>query len=52
MTIYYIKKVNQGKAKKVAIIAVAHKLLRIIYGVWKNGEFFRAGLYEVCPFHS
>jgi len=38
---YYIKKVDEGKAKKVAIIAVAHKLLRIIYGMWKNGEFFR-----------
>lgn len=38
---YYIKKTDEGKAKKVAIIAVAHKLLRIIYGMWKNGEFFR-----------
>jgi transposase len=26
---YYIKKVNKGKAKKVAIITVTHKLLRI-----------------------
>lgn len=38
---YYSKKVNEGKAKKVAIIAAAHKLLRIIYGVWKNDESFR-----------
>ena len=38
---YYIKKVNEGKAKKVAIIACAHKLLRIIYGIWKKGETFR-----------
>jgi len=38
---YYIKKINEGKIKKVAIIATAHKLLRIIYGIWKKGELFR-----------
>ncbi len=38
---YYIKKINEGKAKKVALIATAHKLLRIIYGIWKKDEYFR-----------
>jgi len=38
---YYTRKVDEGKAKKVAIVAAAHKLLRIVYAVWKKGEMFR-----------
>jgi transposase len=37
---YYTKKRNEGKPYKVAVIATASKLLRIIYGVWKNNEKF------------
>lgn len=37
---YYTQKRDQGKPYKVAIIATANKLLRTIYGVWKNNEFF------------
>lgn len=29
---------EQGKAKKVAVVAVMRKLVHIIYGVWKHGE--------------
>ena len=29
------------KHKKVVTIATAHKLLRIIYGIWKKGELFK-----------
>ena len=38
---YYTKKVSAGKHTKVARIATCSKLLRIIYGMWKNKEFFR-----------
>jgi transposase len=33
---YYTKKVAEGKHTKVACIATCNKLLRIIYGIWKN----------------
>jgi len=38
---YYNQKREQGKPYKVAIIATANKLLRTIYGVWKNNEMFK-----------
>ena len=38
---YYTKKFEEGKAYKVALIATSNKLLRIIYGILKNGETFR-----------
>lgn len=33
---FYTKKLSEGKASKVAIIATSNKLLRMIYGVLKN----------------
>ena len=38
---YYTKKTGEGKHKNIALIATCHKLLRIIYGVWKNNGFFK-----------
>lgn len=38
---YYTKKIEEGKAYKVALTATSNKLLRIIYGILKNGESFR-----------
>jgi flagellin-specific chaperone FliS len=38
---YYTKKISEGKHKNVALIATCHKLLRIIYGVWKNDKLFK-----------
>lgn len=38
---YYTKKIEEGKAYKVALTATSNKLLRIIYGILKNGEAFR-----------
>jgi hypothetical protein len=32
----YKRLVSKGKAKKLALVAVAHKLLRQAYGVLKN----------------
>jgi transposase len=37
---YYQLKRSQGKLSKVAIVATANKLLRMIYGVWSNGTPF------------
>jgi len=37
---YYTQKREQGKPYKVAVIATSNKLLRTIYGVWKNNEMF------------
>ena len=38
---YYTKKIEEGKAYKVALTATSNKLLRIIYGILKNGEAFK-----------
>lgn len=38
---YYTKKIGEGKAYKVALTATSNKLLRIIYGILKNGEVFK-----------
>ncbi|WP_141677986.1 transposase, partial [Orenia metallireducens] len=38
---YYTQKREQGKPYKVAVIATANKLLRTIYGVWKNNKIFK-----------
>ena len=32
----YIRLVSKGKNKKLALIAVARKLLLLIYTIWKN----------------
>lgn len=37
---YYNRKVKEGKPKKVAIIATAHKLLRMIYALLSNQQFY------------
>jgi len=39
---YYQLKRSQGKPAKVAIIATANKLLRIVYGVWSSNSPFSA----------
>ena len=38
---YYELKLSQGKPKKVAIIATANKMTRIIYGVLSSEEEYR-----------
>ena len=38
---YYTKKREEGKAMKSALTATSGKLLRIIYGILKNGEAFK-----------
>ena len=38
---YYKSKIDQGKPTKVAIIASCNKLLRIIFAMLTNGEFYR-----------
>lgn len=37
---YYMRLLENGKSKKQAMIAVAHKLLRIAFGVLKNEKLF------------
>ena len=37
---YYLKKVSEGKPSKVALIATAHKLLRIIFAMLSKNEPF------------
>ena len=38
---FYIRLVSQGKAKKTALVAVMHKLIRTAYGVLKSGSPFK-----------
>lgn len=40
-TSYYRKKSKKGKPKKVAMVAAAHKLARIVYVMLSRGEDFR-----------
>jgi len=35
---YYLKKLSEGKPKKVAVVAVARKLIRLVYSMLKNDE--------------
>ncbi|WP_255570886.1 IS110 family transposase [Cohnella sp. CFH 77786] len=39
---YYQQKCTEGKPAKVAIVATSNKLLRLIYGIWRNQEIFCA----------
>ena len=38
--IYYQKKRDEGKEYKKTIIAIANKLLKLIYSLLKKGEFY------------
>jgi len=42
----YIRLLQNGKSKKQAIVAVAHKLLRIAFGVLKHNRPFSANYIE------
>lgn len=48
---YYEKLIERGKPKKVALVALAHKVLRIAYALIKKGETFdeRKLLRPVSP---
>lgn len=35
---YYENKLRQGKPRKVAVVAVARKLVRVAYSILKNSE--------------
>lgn len=37
---FFVRLVSQGKAKKTALVAVMHKLIRTAYGVLKSGDPF------------
>jgi transposase len=41
----YERLVNKGKAKKLALVAVAHKLLRQVYGILKSRRSFDENFY-------
>jgi transposase len=38
LSLFYQKKISQGKHHKQAIVAVAHKLVNIIWAVWRSGK--------------
>ena len=38
LSLFYQKKISQGKHHKQAVIAVAHKLVNIIWAVWRSGK--------------
>jgi len=40
MKVFYQRLVSKGKNKKLAIIAVARKLLLLIYTLWKSNSVF------------
>ncbi|MBC7190507.1 IS110 family transposase [Candidatus Aerophobetes bacterium] len=37
---YYLKKLSEGKPKKVAVVAVARKLVRLVYSMLKNDKSY------------
>nr|WP_242835419.1 transposase [Desulfitobacterium sp. PCE1] len=39
---FYLRKVNEGKPVKVAIVATANKMLRMIYGILSSQQPFSA----------
>ncbi|MEM7512116.1 MAG: IS110 family transposase [Bacteroidota bacterium] len=41
---FYHRLLNKGKAKKLALTAVARKLLGIIYSLWKSGQEYQKDL--------
>jgi transposase len=44
----YERLVKKGKAKKLAIVAAGHKLIRQAFGVLKSGQLFQANLCFNC----
>lgn len=44
---FYERKLNEGKPKKVALIACMHKLLRIINAMVRDGASFNPSLHTV-----
>jgi transposase len=38
LSLFYQKKISQGKHHKQAVVAVAHKLVNIIWAVWRSGK--------------
>lgn len=41
LKVFYLRLLEKGKAKKQAIIAVARKLLTLIYSLWKSGKEYQ-----------
>lgn len=37
---YYEEKPRQGKPRKIAVVAIARKLVRIVYSMLKNGQLY------------
>jgi len=37
---YYLKKLSEGKPKKVALVACARKLVRIVYSMLKSNQAY------------
>jgi len=37
---YYLKKLSEGKPKKVAVITVARKLIRLVYSMLKSNRAY------------
>ena len=45
---YYYKKVQEGKSHKQAVIAVARRLVHLIYSLWKNNQPYNPN-YQWSP---
>ena len=43
---FYLRLLEKGKAKKQAIIAVARKLLTLIYALWKSGKVYQVNFSQ------
>ncbi|MEM8898499.1 MAG: IS110 family transposase [Bacteroidota bacterium] len=46
LSVFYGRLLDNGKAKKQALVAVARKLLILIYSLWKSGQEYRKGVQE------
>jgi hypothetical protein len=44
---YYRRKVAEGKAKKVVLVAIARKLLKVIYALLTSGKNYEMAQHEV-----
>ena len=50
---FYVKKVGEGKQRKVCLCAVMRKMLHVIHAVWTRGTpFVPETTHEKCDFKS
>lgn len=52
LSAFYTRLLSQGKAKKVALIACMHQLLRILNAMIRDGKPWQVPILENCASHT